>query len=189
MCVFVICTIAAAMTLGSLALRFPTFSVEGNKVQFDALSYRMENLKSVDKCMRLARQQLYRFFAADFDDDTSLPQMVQQIFSRPVGLDHDDAWISLKRKLSASAEDFSKKKKGEAAAPATTGTAPATGSAAATTAAATTGGATPGEAPPSVPKPAAVEREEGEADEEMADSTPENARPHTIRCVYTYNII
>ena len=165
------------MTLGSLALRFPTFSVEGNKVQFDALSYRMEKLKEVGKCMRLARQQLYRFFAADFDDDTSLPQMVQQIFSRPVGLDHDDAWISLKRKLSASAEDFSKKKKGEAAAPATTGTAPATGSAAATTAAATTaaattGGATPGEAPPSVPKPAAVEREEGEADEEMADNTP-----------------
>ena len=169
-CVFVICTNAAAMTLGSLALRFPTFSVESNKVQFDALSYRMENLKSVDNCMRLARQQLYRFFAADFDDDTSLPQMVQQIFSRPVGLDHDDAWISLKRKLEASAEDFSKKKKGEAAAPAT-GSAAAT-TAAATTAAATTGGATPGKAPPSVPKPAAVEREEGEADEEMADNTP-----------------
>ena len=142
MCVFVICTIAAAMTLGSLALRFPTFSVEGNKVQFDALSYRMENLKEVGKCMRLARQQLYRFFAADFDDDTSLPQMVQQIFSRPVGLDHDDAWISLKRKLEASAEDFSKKKKGDAAAPATDGTAPAAGDAASTTGGATGDGRT-----------------------------------------------
>lgn len=95
------------MTMGSLAMRYPTFSLENNKVQFKVLCEQMEDKQQIASSLLACRRQLYRYFAVP---STSLPALVTQLYSRPVAEAYVEPWEELTRRVVKVCNNFEKMK-------------------------------------------------------------------------------
>ena len=97
------------MTMGSLAMRYPTFSLENNKVQFKVLCEQMdsEDKQQIASSLLACRRQLYRYFAVR---STTLPALVTQLYSRLVAEAYVEPWEELTRRVVKVCNNFEKMK-------------------------------------------------------------------------------